>query len=200
MPITSLNQLDLDRHYTYADYLKWQLKERVELLKGRVFKMSPVPNVQHQRMVGILFNRLFNHLEGGPCQVFSAPFDVRLPLPEHHQRADRIDTVVQPDVCVICDRSKLDEQGCIGPPDLAIEVLSPGNTNREMKEKFELYEAAQVPEYWIVDPERAHLLQYRLDGQGRYVSQAPLVRSDTISSYTLQGFRCSLDAVFGEEG
>ena len=198
MPITSLNQLDFNRHYTYTDYLKWQLEERVELFRGQIRKMSPAPNVQHQQIVGILFNRLFNHLENQPCQVFTGPFDVRLPLPNNKKKQTEVDTVVQPDICVICDIDKLDKQGCIGAPDLIVEVLSPGNTNKEMKEKFDLYEAAKVPEYWIVDPEREYLLQYTLDDSGRYISAAPLVGSDTLSSRQIERFSCRLDAVFGK--
>lgn len=196
MPITALSQLNTEQHYTYADYLKWRLKERVELFKGRISKMSPAPNVRHQRIVGKLFNQLFNYLEQQSCEVFTAPFDLRLPLPPGKQQPEQIDTVVQPDLCVICDLSKLDEQGCIGPPDLVVEVLSPGNTNREMKDKFELYQSAAVPEYWIIDPEREHLLQYLLNEDGQYTTAAPLVSSDTLHSHSVKGFSLPLSSLF----
>ena len=130
--------------------------------------------------------------------MFIAPFDVRLPLPNNKKKQNEVDTVVQPDICVICDIDKLDKQGCNGAPDLIVEVLSPGNTNKEMKEKFDLYESAKVPEYWIVDPEREYLLQYTLDDSGRYISAAPLVGSDTLSSRQIESFSCRLDAVFGK--
>ena len=143
MAITSLDQLDPDGTYTYADYLLWQFQERVELLRGKIHQMS-VPSVKHQR-ISIRFSRLLtNALWQTPCQVFAAPFDVRL----LRTREDKhVTTVVQPDLCVICDSSKLDDRGCNGAPDLIIEILSPGNSRTEMKDKFELYQEAGVLEY-----------------------------------------------------
>ena len=132
--ITDINQLDFNKKYTYADYLTWQFKERVELIKGRLFRMSPAPNVKHQEIVGDIYGNLWSFLKNKPCRVFVAPFDVRLPnLDENNSKKY---TVVQPDVTVICDASKLDEQGCNGAPDLVVEVLSPGNTAKEMNDKF----------------------------------------------------------------
>jgi Uma2 family endonuclease len=114
--------------YTYADYLTWQIDEMVELIKGRVFRNSAAPRRIHQEISGKVFTRLFNFLEGKECGVYSAPFDVRLPVKS--KRDEDIDTVIQPDICVVCDKSKLDEMGCIGAPDLIIEILSPGSNNK----------------------------------------------------------------------
>ena len=147
MVITSLDQLDPDGTYTYADYLLWQFQERVELLRGKIRQMS-APSVKHQR-ISIRFSRLLaNALWQTPYQVFAAPFDVRL---LQTREDNQVTTVVQPDLCVICDSSKLDDRGCNGAPDLIIiEILSPGNSRTEMKDKFELYQEAGVLEYWVV--------------------------------------------------
>ena len=113
---------DLSGTYTYADYLTWQWEEMAELINGKIFKMSPAPSGLHQRISGNLFGPLWNYFRGKKCQVFSAPFDVRLPGSSKKDRD--IITVVQPDLCVICDPSKMDERGCLGAPDWIIEILS----------------------------------------------------------------------------
>src|SRR5579875_870365 len=141
---------DMNLRYTYADYLQWQFEERLELFKGKIFKLS-APNTKHQEISGRLFFGIANFLQKNPCKVFSAPFDVRLPV-RNRKKDSEITTVVQPDICVICDENKLDEKGCIGAPNLVIEILSPGNTEKEVKLKFELYEEAGVREYWVVYP------------------------------------------------
>ena len=133
--VTHFKDLDLSKKYTYADYLTWQFQERVELIRGRIFKMSPAPNRKHQRISRDILVELTLFLRKKSCEVYNAPFDVRLPLPIDKRTNDKIDTVIQPDIAVICDTSKLDKQGCIGAPDIIVEILSPGNTKREMKEK-----------------------------------------------------------------
>src|SRR5258708_18587044 len=103
------SDLDLTKTYTYADYLKWTFDERLELIKGKIFTMSPAPNSIHQLVSGAVFNELYNHLKGKPCRVFAAPFDVRL-IRRSVDDKDII-TVVQPDICVICDLKKIDDKG-----------------------------------------------------------------------------------------
>ena len=125
--------LDLNKTYTYADYFKWKFEERVELIRGRIFKMSPAPSRIHQKLSGHLFNKLSNFLEGKKCEVYSAPFDVRIPRKSKDDKD--IITVLQPDICVVCDTSKLDARGCLGVPDIVIEILSPGNNTKELKNK-----------------------------------------------------------------
>jgi Uma2 family endonuclease len=194
--ITDINQLDANAHYTYADYLLWQFRERVELLRGH-FQQMAAPNVRHQRISSEIARKLGNHLEGRNCDVFAAPFDVRLPLPPHRIKTDKIDTVVQPDICVICDPSKLDERGCIGAPELVVEILSPGNSKREMKDKLNLYESAGVLEYWVIDPEHEIVLTYTLDqNTGVFVSGRPLTDEDTLKSVVLEGFSMELNPIF----
>lgn len=109
-----LSDLDLSKTYTYADYFKWQFDERLELIKGKIFEMSPAPSRSHQRISAVLTAKLVNYLKGKPCQIYAAPFDVRLPRVSKDDAA--IYTVLQPDICVICDLSKLDERGSLGLP------------------------------------------------------------------------------------
>ena len=160
MEINDINQLDpLYGVYSYADYLLWKFKERVELFKGKLFKMS-APSAVHQEVSMKLSGELYQFLKGKDCKVFHAPFDVRL-LKEAKEDKD-IYTVVQPDICVVCDSEKIDKRGCEGAPDLVIEILSPDNSKKEMKFKYALYEEAKVPEYWIIDPDHQNVLVYVL--------------------------------------
>ncbi len=196
--ITDFQQLDLSKTYTYADYLTWQFAERVELIRGKIFKMSPAPNVRHQRISGVVFNAVFNYLQGKSCQSFTAPFDVRLPLPPKKIKGDKIDTVVQPDIVVICDPAKLDEWGCVGAPDIVVEILSPGNTRREMKDKLELYQNAGVPEYWIVDPEHEFIIVYAPNAAGQYIGSVPYTEGMALQTPILPGFALDINTVFAQ--
>ncbi len=195
MTITSLDQLDLNAEYTYADYILWQFHERVELIKGRIRQMA-APSMRHQRISGKVYGPLWTFLRGKPCDAFSAPFDVRLPLPLHRRKGDKIDTVVQPDICIICDRSKLDEQGCVGAPDLIVEILSPGNSRKEMRDKYELYQESEVMEYWVVIPSEQVLQRYILNEQGIYQAQLPNVEGDMVGITFLPGFEMAVGELF----
>lgn len=148
--ITSLQQLDLTQEYSYADYLLWRFQERVELIRGRIRQMA-APSTLHQSVSSTLHGLLWSHLQKSPCKVFSAPFDVRL-TPTKVTPDGKIYDVVQPDLVVVCDPLQLDAKGCIGAPDLVVEILSPGNNRKELRDKFDLYEANGVREYWIVWP------------------------------------------------
>jgi len=192
MAVTRFEDLDLSRQYTYADYLTWQFSERVELLRGWIARMSPAPSRYHQDVSANTSFTLRSHFQGQDCKVYDAPFDVRL------QNTKGGETVVQPDICVICDRNKLTEQGCTGAPDLIIEILSPGNTNREMKEKFKLYEEAGVVEYWVVDPSNFMVLRYELR-DGEYFGLRPKTReSSTIKSARFPDFSIDGETIFKE--
>ncbi|MGA0560291.1 Uma2 family endonuclease [Larkinella sp. VNQ87] len=140
------------KKYTYADYLTWQLVEgrsdvSVELIKGKVARMSPAPKRIHQAISFNLSRILGQQLKGKSCRAYAAPFDVRLATLDVVTN-ESIETVVQPDLSVICDPAKLDDQGCMGAPDWIIEILSPGSLARDTKEKFDLYEENGVKEYW----------------------------------------------------
>ncbi|MEM7510486.1 MAG: Uma2 family endonuclease [Bacteroidota bacterium] len=194
MAITSLDQLDLNGTYTYADYLTWQFSERLELFKGKIALMSPAPNRQHQKIVGNLYVPFFNHFKKHICEVYIAPFDVR--LPNQGTQNDKVYTVVQPDICVICDPDKLDDKGCIGAPDLVIEVLSPGNSRKEMRDKYSLYESAGVKEYWLVLPSENTLMVYTLNNEGQFIGKQPVTETETIGSDLFPGLSIELKEVF----
>ncbi|MBI5915560.1 MAG: Uma2 family endonuclease [Bacteroidetes bacterium] len=164
--ITSLSQLDLEKTYTYADYLTWQFEQAVELIKGRIAKMA-APSRRHQRVSFVLSGKFYDYFKMNPCEAYAAPFDVRLYNKIKSAKANKdIYTVVQPDICVICETSKLDDAGCLGTPDLIVEILSPGNSTKEMKTKKDLYAESGVREYWIVDPERETLTRFMLQADG----------------------------------
>ena len=179
-PITSLDDLDPNGTYTYADYVSWQFTELVELLRGKIMRRMSAPADRHQALVGELYLAFGNHLRRQPCQVRVAPYDVRLPKPGSPADA-AIYTVVQPDVCVICDPAKIEPRGCLGPPDLIIEVTSPRTAARDWKDKFDLYEEAGVGEYWIVLPQDNDISVFVLDEVtaryrlvGEYASPGPI--------------------------
>ncbi|HFC01138.1 MAG TPA: Uma2 family endonuclease [Phaeodactylibacter sp.] len=196
--ITDLNQLDLDKKYTYADYLTWQFDERVELIRGKIFKMSPAPNRFHQEISSELLFIIGNYLQKKSCRVYHAPFDVRLPLPPNKQKSTKINTVVQPDICVICDLSKLDVQGCNGAPDWIIEILSPATSQKDLTEKFDIYQHAGVQEYWVVYPFEKIIAPYRLDKNGRYqlLRTNPFVIGEKIPVGVFSDFEIDLKKVF----
>lgn len=195
MAITSINQLDPTKTYTYADYLTWVFQDRLELLKGKIALMSPAPNSSHQRISGNLFLEVGTFLKKNSCQLFAAPFDVRLPQNGENENS-KIYTVVQPDLCVICDPSKIDDRGCLGAPDLVIEILSPVNTQKEMNEKFSLYESAGVKEYWIVTPMTESVLVYERSSEGVFIGKKPLTSSETLTTSLFPGLTISLEEVF----
>jgi len=124
-------------NYSYADYLSWTMDEMVEIIKGKVFKMSPAPKKNHQKISWNLSREIGVHLKNKKYQAFSAPFDVRLPVKS--RKNEDIFTVVQPDICIICDLEKLDDAGCVGAPDIIIEILSKGNNKKELKNKYEVF-------------------------------------------------------------
>jgi Uma2 family endonuclease len=188
------SDLDLTKTYSYADYLKWTFEERLELIKGKIFKMTPAPASAHQRISLKISAKLFNYLEDKGCQVFYAPFDVR--LPRKGEIEDRkVFTVVQPDVCVICDPEKVDTRGCTGAPDIVIEILSPGNNQKELRNKYEVYEESGVLEYWIVSPQDKTFLKYTLT-EGYYQPSKLLTIGDVVTTPILPGFKLNLDVVF----
>ena len=190
MEITSLNQLDLvNGIYSYADYLVWKIKERVELLKGKILEMS-APSPIHQEISGNLQGALFVFLKNSKCKLYTAPFDVRFPQKGESQ----VYTVVQPDLCVVCDFEKIDSKGCVGAPDLVVEILSPGNSKKEMKSKFALYQEEGVREYWVVDPERELVFVYVADNK-KFKPTIPIA-DDYVYSTIFPDFKIHTSDVF----
>jgi len=192
MDITKLSQLDLSKSYSYADYLTWKFQERLELIKGKIFKMSPAPRRIHQEISRDLLTEMNFFLKGGKCNVFSAPFDVRLPK---SNAEDEIYTVVQPDICVVCDPSKLDDAGCVGAPDLIVEILSESTAKKDKTNKFELYQECGVKEYWIVSPTDQYIELFVLE-EGKYAREGVYTKDDEITSQVLTGFSLSLGSLF----
>jgi Uma2 family endonuclease len=150
-----------ERRYTYADALEWDETERIELIYGDPVMMSP-PTRAHQEISGELFAQLHDYLKDKPCRVYHAPFGVRLFEKEGDTPYD-VDTLVEPDIAVVCDHSKLDDAGCKGAPNLIIEILSPSTQRHDRLVKFNLYQKAGVPEYWIVDPSSRSVSVYTLE-------------------------------------
>jgi Uma2 family endonuclease len=179
--------------YTYADYLKFKFEERLELFKGRIMQMS-APNTRHQLIGGNLYFQFRSFLIGQPCIVFIAPFDVRLPV-QNRKKDNEITTVVQPDLCVVCDNSKIDEKGCCGAPDIVVEILSPGNTKKDLQQKFDLYEEAGVQEYWIAAPEQKIILVYILE-HGNYIGKKPYSEGMIITTTILPGLEIPVADIF----
>jgi Uma2 family endonuclease len=199
--ITELSQLDLNGTYSYADYLTWQFDEAIELIKGKIMLMSPAPNVKHQRISMRLSGSLYPFFKHQRCQLFAAPFDVRLYDRKKSIVANQeIFTVVQPDLCVICDRDKIDVQGCLGAPDWIVEILSPGNSKREMQVKFALYQESGVREYWLVYPYEQAVYQFVLDDEmEKYRLFAMHSGVDKAAPFLFPDLEIDLQEVFADE-
>ncbi|RYE21452.1 MAG: Uma2 family endonuclease [Sphingobacteriaceae bacterium] len=195
--IMQLSDLDLSKTYTYADYLQWKFDERIELIKGKIFKMSPALSSFHQDISGNISFALKLFLLKKNCKVYVAPFDVR--LTKKSLLDEDVKTVVQPDICVICDRSKIDKAGCIGAPDIVVEIISPGNNKTELQNKFEIYEENGVQEYWIVSPQDKTFLKYTLNQEGVYVASKLLPSDAEVITPILPGFVLKLEDVFAED-
>ncbi|MDR1900515.1 MAG: Uma2 family endonuclease [Treponema sp.] len=176
--------------YTYADYLAWDEGERYEIVDGEAYMMAP-PSRMHQEISMALSTSINNYLEGKPCKVYAAPFAVRLnPAPDQSD-----DTVLEPDIVVVCDPAKLDDRGCNGAPDLIIEILSPSTTRYDQIVKFNKYREAGVREYWIVDPEKRIIMAYELKN-GEYTA-VNYGDTGTVPVKILPGCEINLAAVFG---
>jgi len=178
-------------YFTYADYCTWNDDKRWELIDGSAYLMSPAPAWSHQEVSGNLFLQIANFLKGKQCKVFAAPFDVRL------NAETRDDTVLQPDIVVICDRSKLLGTGCIGAPDMVVEIISPGTARRDRSEKFMLYQRSGVREYWIVDSDTKTLQAHVLEN-GRYFVTS-YTEADNAPVHVLEGCIINLADVFDEQ-
>jgi Uma2 family endonuclease len=152
--------------YTYKDYLEWPEEDRWELIEGVAHAMTPSPSRSHQKISVALVKKISQYLEGKKCEVYHAPFDVR--LPEGDEEEGAIKTVVQPDIVVICDPTKLDEKGCKGSPDWIMEILSPSSASVDHITKLALYEKNRVPEYWILHPTDKIVMVYRLLPDGKF--------------------------------
>lgn len=190
MEITDISQLDLSKEYTMADYLSWKFKERVELLKGYVAKMSPTPNSGHQIISWNLASELSVFLKNKKCKAFAAPFDVYLPT-----QGNAGQTVVQPDLCIISDLGKIERKGCVGAPDLIVEILPIGNSRKEVIDKYEIYQEAGVKEYWVIYPVEQVLQVYILEN-ATFVAKKPKAPGDIYESELFPELKINVESIF----
>ncbi len=181
-----------EKHYTYADYLTWPDDARYELIDGEAFLMAPAPLIEHQEVAGDVYHQLRNQLDGKPCRPYIAPVDVRLPRADEADAA--IDTVVQPDVLVVCDPAKIDRRGVRGAPDWLLEVLSPSTAAHDQIAKRRTYERAGVREYWLVHPSDRTLTVYVLDN-GQYGRPEIYELKDATPIGVLPGVAIAWDAL-----
>jgi len=197
-PFVMYGTLELDefKRYTYADYMTWLDDKRRELINGFIHLML-APIRRHARVSVKVFRAIDNFIElkQGKCHVYYAPFDVRLPM-QGSLDDDKIYNVVQPDICVVCDRSKLDDKGCIGAPDLIVEVLSPSTLKYDWNYKFNLYEAAGVREYWIVDPKAKVVYVFLLQPDGKYDLGTVYESDRKAPVYILPGLEMDINILF----
>jgi Uma2 family endonuclease len=172
--------LDLNKRYTYADYLTWMDDVRRELYNGFIKLMTPAPSRKHQGISFNLSGLLRNYLIHNTCKAYHAPSDVRLPMDKSSKDDQQIYTTVQPDLYVVCDLSKLDDRGCLGAPDLVIEIVSANNSKRDIKDKFDIYQEHGVREYWIVSPNDENVTVFVLDEKGKFQFRGMYAGDDKI--------------------
>ena len=183
-----MESLRQEKRYTYADYHAWDDESRWQLIDGVPYLMS-APSRTHQRILGELFNQLYNFLDEKPCEVYIAPFDVRM-----NALGDDDDDVFQPDILVVCDETKLDDKGCNGAPDMVIEIISPSSAHLDKVLKFKKYQHVGVREYWIVDPTDKTVTVFLLEN-GNYIAKS-YGMADTVPVHVLEGCEISLPKAF----
>jgi Uma2 family endonuclease len=191
--------LDLTKRYTYADYLTWIDEKRRELIDGFIHLMSAPVRIHQQISLNLVFWVVtFFKKRKGKCKIYYAPFDVRLPI-EGSKDDDKIYNVVQPDICVICDLTKIDDRGCIGAPDLVVEVLSPSSAKNDWNKKFSLYEKAGVREYWIVNPKAKIVNIFLLQPNGEFDNGAEYDCTQKAPMHIFEGLEIDLKELFDDE-
>lgn len=182
--------------YNFTDYLSWDERDRVEIIHGLPVTMQAAPSRKHQEICGAVFAQIHHYLEGKRCKVYAAPFAVRV-LDDADTPDDRSDTVVEPDISVVCDASKLDDHGCKGAPDMIAEVLSPSTARVDRFVKLNLYQRAGVKEYWIIDPV-AQSVQVFLHNGSHYDAAEYYSAGDIAKVHVLQGCFVELSRVFSD--
>ncbi|MBC7885646.1 MAG: Uma2 family endonuclease [Saprospiraceae bacterium] len=185
--------IDYNKVYTYGDYLKLEIDEMVEIIRGKIFRMSPAPRVKHQSISMNISNIIFNVLKGKTCKVFNAPVDVVLPVA--NKKRNKSTTVIQPDICVICDPKIIEDTAVFGVPDFVIEIVAGKDVKRDTQYKYSVYEEAGVGEYWIVFGEMRFVEVYILEN-GKYQRLNAFSEDDIIPVKTLPGLSISMDDIF----
>ena len=187
--------LPLENRYTLANALTWEEDERIELIYGNPVMMSP-PVRAHQKASIELLAQLHDYLKGKKCEVYHAPFAVR-PFERDGDSPEDVDTLIEPDITVVCDPSKLDDIGCKGAPDLIMEILSPSTQRHDKLTKFNLYQRAGVREYWIVDPASKSVQVFVLE-DGHYAAADFGMAGDRLKVNVLEDCTIDLTSVFAE--
>ena len=182
--------------YTFADCLTWSENERIEIIDGEAVMMAP-PSSIHQEISVAITSQLYNFLEGKKCKVYPAPYGVRL-FERNGAVPEDVDTMVEPDISVVCDKNKIDKHGCKGAPDLVVEILSPSSLRHDSLVKLGLYQRAGVREYWIVDPEYKSVQVFMLDSNGSLRISEEYGRGDVARVNVLDGCFIDLGKVFHE--
>ncbi|PIY19010.1 Uma2 family endonuclease [Candidatus Desantisbacteria bacterium CG_4_10_14_3_um_filter_40_18] len=182
-----------EERFIYGDYLTWSDNERWELIDGVAYDMSPAPSRRHQKIVGELYRQFSNYLLDKSCEVYVAPFDVR--LPEFDEADEDIDTVVQPDIVVVCDRDKLDDKGGKGAPDIVIEILSLWTAKKDLLIKYHLYERHKVKQYWVFDPATEEVTIFKLQND-KYGKPEEYKKDDRIKVDIFTDLEIDLSTVF----
>ena len=185
--------ISYDKKLTYADYLNFDFEYMVELIKGQLYKMTPAPSSGHQEISTNLVVIFGNHFSENSCKLYHAPFDVILPVANEKRKAST--TVVQPDLCVICDLEKIDKAGCFGPPDLIIEILSPSTQKKDLTQKYAIYEETGVKEFWVIYPSAKMLHLYILE-DGKYGKPEIFDKQDVVTPILFPELEVSLMEVF----
>ena len=188
-------KLDVNKKYSYADYLTWSDDERWELIDGVPYNMSPAPVPNHQRISMEFSRQIANYLIDKTCEVFATPIDVRFPKGKKKNDKEIFD-VVQPDIIIVCNQDKIDDKGCLGAPDIAMEILSPSTASRDVIKKRRLYEKNKVKQYWIVDPHEKEVYIYKLQNNGTYGNPEEYMKSHKIKVDGFDGLVIDLSLVF----
>jgi len=188
-------KLDINKKYSYADYLTWSDDERWEIIDGVPYNMSPAPVPNHQRISMEFSRQIANYLIDKTCEVFATPIDVRFPKGKKKNDKEIFD-VVQPDIIIVCNQDKIDDKGCLGAPDIAMEILSPSTASRDVIKKRRLYEKNKVKQYWIVDPHEKEVYIYKLQNNGTYGNPEEYMKSHKIKVDGFDGLVIDLSLVF----
>ncbi|MCM1062839.1 MAG: Uma2 family endonuclease [Eubacterium sp.] len=187
----------IEKYYTFADVLEWDESVRAEIINGDLYMMSPPLRI-HQEISRALFTKISIFLDDKPCKVYHAPFGVRL-FETDKDAPDSVDTLVEPDITVVCDNNKLDKYGCKGAPDFIIEIISPSNARHDRFVKLNLYQRAKVREYWIVDPSNQTIEVCLPDENGKLSITEIYTRKDIAKVTVLPGCEIDLSKVFTED-
>jgi len=189
----SIAQINQNGRYTYKEYLTWSEEEKWELIDGTPY-MQAAPSWQHQAIIGNIITQFNNYLQGKSCFAFPAPFDVR--LPEGDEEDEDISTVLQPDIAIVCDKSRLSKTGYLGVPSLIVEVVSPSTSKMDRVFKFNKYEQAGVKEYWIVEPDGKVVSVFTLQSNNRYGRPETYTEEHKLKISILPDFVVDLSQVF----